>query len=53
MLCVALQEALAAGHAFFLSANGVLLCEGPLPVQFVQEVPLQQLEGLWGGEGPT
>lgn len=53
MLGIALKEALAAGHAFFLSANGVLLCEGPLPVQFVQEVPLQQLEGLWGEAGPT
>jgi hypothetical protein len=32
------QQALAAGHRFFLSTNGVLLTEGPLPVEFVQEM---------------
>jgi len=38
-----MQEALAAGHCFFLSANGVLLCEGPLPVGFVEVVPEAEL----------
>lgn len=46
----ALQEAIAAGHAFFLSANGVLLCEGPLPVQFLREVSAAELQQLWAGE---
>lgn len=42
-----LQDALSAGHTFCLSANGVLLCEGPLPVQFVREVSAQELQQLW------
>lgn len=42
-LLLKLQEALAAGHCFFLSANGVLLCEGPLPVGFVEVVPEAEL----------
>lgn len=44
---VALQDALAAGQAFWLSANGVLLCEGPLLVQFVREVSAADLQRLW------
>jgi hypothetical protein len=52
-MCCALQEALAAGHAFSLSVNGVLLCEGPLPVEFVREVSQQQLDELWAAEWPT
>lgn len=49
---VLLQEALDAGHAFFLSSNGVLLCEGPLPVCFVEQLQQQQAEQLWPGAGP-
>jgi hypothetical protein len=43
---VVLQGALTLGHAFWLSANGVLLCEGPLPVQFVREVSAAELQRL-------
>ncbi|WIA12668.1 hypothetical protein OEZ85_006312 [Tetradesmus obliquus] len=52
MLRLKLQEALDAGHAFFLSSNGVLLCEGPLPVCFVEQLQQQQAEQLWPGAGP-
>jgi hypothetical protein len=44
---VVLQGGLASGHTFWLSANGVLLCEGPLPVQFVREVSAAELQRLW------
>lgn len=46
----ALQDALTAGYKFYLSANGVLLCEGPLPVNFVQQVTEQELQQLWSAE---
>jgi hypothetical protein len=45
-----LGAALAAGHAFFLSANQVLLCEGPLPVSFVSLVQLGDLPEDWQQE---
>jgi hypothetical protein len=48
-----LQEAMAAGHVFSLSANGVLLCEGPLPVQYVQHVAQQHLQQLWAQHMPN
>ncbi|GAX84872.1 hypothetical protein CEUSTIGMA_g12293.t1 [Chlamydomonas eustigma] len=41
-----LQAALASGHAFGLSSNGVLLCEGPLPVRFVAELLPEDVNGL-------
>lgn len=44
-----LQEAMAAGYAFFLSTNGVLLCEGPLPVQFVTKISQEDLELRFSG----
>lgn len=47
LLLLDLQGALASGHAFWLSANGVLLCEGPLPVQFVREVSAAELQRPW------
>lgn len=47
---VCLQEAMAAGHRFQLSTNGVLLCEGPLPVCFVQQVTQQELTQLWAAQ---
>ena len=31
------------GITFVRSSNGVLLCEGPLPVNFVRKVELQDL----------
>lgn len=52
-MCCALQEALAAGHTFSISANGVLLCEGPLPIELVREVSQKQLNDLWAAEAPT
>jgi hypothetical protein len=52
-MCCALQEALAAGHTFSLSANGVLLCDGPLPAELVEAVSQQQLNDLWAAEAPT
>lgn len=42
-LLLNLQDAQNAGHVFMLSTNGVLLCEGPLPVQFVQSVKYEDL----------
>ena len=42
-LLLNLQEAQDADHVFMLSTNGVLLCEGPLPVQFVQSVKYEDL----------
>lgn len=51
--CRASQAALDAGHQFFRSSNGVLLCEGPLPVAFVQELAPGGVETLWPKEeGP-
>jgi hypothetical protein len=50
---VLLQEALDAGHAFYLSSNAVLLCEGPLPVQFVEELQQQEVQQLWISAEPT
>mmetsp|Transcript_35605 Transcript_35605/g.79125 ORF Transcript_35605/g.79125 Transcript_35605/m.79125 type:complete len:247 (+) Transcript_35605:133-873(+) len=46
-----LAAALAAGHGFVLSANDVLLCEGPLPVQFVSLIDTQALDELWQQQG--
>lgn len=31
-------EALADGYQLFVSTNGVVLCEGPLPIKYVEEV---------------
>jgi 2'-phosphotransferase len=41
-----LPAALAAGHTFVIAANGVLLTEGPLPVQYLHEVSPQDID--WG-----
>jgi RNA:NAD 2'-phosphotransferase (TPT1/KptA family) len=48
-----LQDAIDAGHSFFMSSNGVLLCEGPLPVQFVEQLQQQDLEQLWSSTQPN
>eukprot|EP00878_Enallax_costatus_P005634 GHUV01005908.1.p1 GENE.GHUV01005908.1~~GHUV01005908.1.p1 ORF type:complete len:258 (+),score=62.80 GHUV01005908.1:94-774(+) len=47
LLKVKLQDALAAGHEFFLSSNDVLLCEGPLPIEFVEVISREQLQQKW------
>eukprot|EP00877_Chromochloris_zofingiensis_P013551 jgi/Chrzof1/844/Cz01g31040.t1 len=47
LLRLHLKDALAAGHKFYLSTNHVLLCEGPLPVQYVTAVDMQQLPEDW------
>lgn len=39
-----LPAALAVGQLFFRAANGVLLTEGPLPVQYVHEISLQDID---------
>jgi RNA:NAD 2'-phosphotransferase (TPT1/KptA family) len=41
-----LQAALAEGHVFGLSSNGVLLSKGPLPVRFVAELSSADIVGL-------
>lgn len=42
-----LKEAQNAGHVFMLSTNGVLLCKGPLPVEFVNCVKYEDLLAYW------
>ena len=46
-LLLNVQDAQVAGHVFMLSTNGVLLCEGPLPVQFVKSVKYEDLPAFW------
>lgn len=41
------QAALDAGLQFGLSSNGVLLCEGPVPVALVKRVELDELPEEW------
>jgi hypothetical protein len=36
-----------AGQSFFMATNGVLLCEGPLSVEFVEEVRREELGPGW------
>jgi RNA:NAD 2'-phosphotransferase (TPT1/KptA family) len=48
-----LQDALDAGHSFFMSSNDVLLCEGPLPVQFVEQLQQHEFEQLWSSTQPS
>ena len=40
------KEALDDGVALYLSTNGVILCEGPLPIQYVEEVT--DPASVWG-----
>lgn len=47
VLQVDLPAAAAAGHTFFQAANGVLLTEGPLPLEFVRRVAPKDVD--WGG----
>ena len=44
-----LPAALAAGHPFFRAANGVLLTEGPLPVNLLRQMAPQDIE--WNTRG--
>lgn len=46
-LMLKLEEAMAAGHKFLMSDNCVLLCEGPLPVEFLEKVSEAQLPLDW------
>lgn len=46
-LLLDLKRALNDGYIFMLSTNDVLLCEGPLPVQYVQYVSYEDLPMLW------
>ena len=46
-LLLKLQDALNDGYTFMLSSNNVLLCEGPLPVQYVQRVLFEDLPSEW------
>eukprot|EP00775_Hariotina_reticulata_P004669 gene4669-4922_t len=48
-----LAEALAAGRQFFLSTNNVLLTEGPLPVEFVEEMEGSGIDTLVWGSNPS
>ncbi|KXZ44296.1 hypothetical protein GPECTOR_70g527 [Gonium pectorale] len=41
------QAALEAGHKLSMSSNGVLLCEGPMPVELVSKVELDDLPEGW------
>ncbi|KAG1661561.1 hypothetical protein FOA52_009560 [Chlamydomonas sp. UWO 241] len=50
LLRLDLGAALAAGHAFGLSTNGVLLTEGPLPASFVTRVLEGELPEDWARE---
>ncbi|KAL4448973.1 hypothetical protein ABPG77_007690 [Micractinium sp. CCAP 211/92] len=47
LLRLDLPAAMAAGYEFYCAANGVLLCPGPLPVQFVQRVERGTLPDGW------
>ena len=46
-LLLKLQDALNDGYTFMLSSNNVLLCEGPLPVRYLQHVRFVDLPSEW------
>jgi hypothetical protein len=46
------QAALEQGLQFGLSSNGVLLCEGPVPVSLVTRVERAQLPSEWQAAAP-
>ena len=46
-LLLKLRDALNDGYTFMLSSNNVLLCEGPLPLQYVQHVRFEDLSSEW------
>lgn len=55
LIYIDLSRALAAGLQFFISANGVVLCEGPIPSRFFARVEGKDrvpLSGWEGEEGP-
>ncbi|EFN52361.1 hypothetical protein CHLNCDRAFT_138778 [Chlorella variabilis] len=47
LLRLDLRQAMQDGHAFFLAANGVLLCEGPLPARYLEQVQRDALPPSW------
>ncbi|KAI8475490.1 MAG: KptA family-domain-containing protein [Monoraphidium minutum] len=55
-LLLDLRGAMEAGLEFFTSTNGVLLCEGPVPIRFLRPAAEGEVEGLFaaardGGDG--
>eukprot|EP00798_Chlamydomonas_sp_ICE-L_P001298 gene1298-32649_t len=48
-----LEAALADGYEFWLSANDVLLCEGPLPVKYVKQIERSELPEEWSDKQPV
>jgi 2'-phosphotransferase len=46
-LLLKLHDALNDGYTFMLSSNNVLLCKGPLPLQYVQHVRFEDLPSEW------
>ncbi|GFR40809.1 hypothetical protein Agub_g1428 [Astrephomene gubernaculifera] len=53
LLRLDLEAAMAQGLKFFLSSNGVLLCEGPVPVDVVRKVELEDLPEDWHQDKDT
>ncbi|KZP30500.1 hypothetical protein FIBSPDRAFT_814795 [Athelia psychrophila] len=51
LIYIDLARALAAGQQFFISANGVVLCEGPIPPRFFARVDGKDRVPLKGWEG--
>lgn len=51
LIYIDLARALAAGQQFFISANGVVLCEGPIPPRFFARVEGKDRVPLSGWEG--
>ncbi len=40
-------DAMERGHSLFLATNGMLLCKGPLPAEFVEELSREELGPEW------
>jgi len=51
LIYIDLSAALAAGLKFYISANGVVLCEGPIPPKFFKRVEGRGRVALKGWEG--
>lgn len=48
-----LQHAIQDGIPFCRAANNVVLCEGPIPLTYVQRVRLGELPGEWQEQAPN
>lgn len=54
LLCqVDLERAIRDGIQFCKAANGVVLCEGPIPLRYIQRVRLSELPQYWQDEAPN